>query len=225
MRRFLTLALSSILALMSATATAAPIRVDVSGSLYSGPVNTSFEIPDDFQGGTLSLGSAHIIHPADPSPQSTGWLPMDLAVDSRFNLWLKFSRPGSTNPLDTAAVTIGGPLTGRLTGGTLTSNVSGGFQGAPEFNGVTGYSPGSSLPSPLLTAFTNVQVTGVMTGGVRNLLEMRLVVPKPAALDPGTPQPVPEPTTLAVLALGLGWVGVAGRRVASRRRDLFQSQS
>jgi hypothetical protein len=165
------------------------------------------QLPVDLaKGGSYELGSPPL---APTSFDSVAWSTRSISLDG--NATVSF---GAWDPADPTkylgGVSVAVPFRGSIFGDGTTSDLQGGYSGTGVSAQASSF-PGVSLPGPLLDLVSHpdrVHLSAYTTGGHMSYLLTTLSIDSPVQLAP-----VPEPSVLATLLLGLG--GLAWRR---RRR-------
>jgi hypothetical protein len=172
-------------------------------------IGTTTTPPFDLsQGGTFSLGSPQLI-----GDQYTAlwWTHNSVPIDGSVAVdVMSLPTPGLPAGVSYSAQ-IMVPIHGDIHGDGLTSDLQGGYSGTGA-SARSFYTPGTVLPQDLVDLLAHperIHLNAITSGGHNNFLVTSLTI------DGLQPAPVPEPSVLCVLVVGLG--GAAIRRMKRRR--------
>ncbi len=166
---------------------------------------------DPQNGGSYALPQAS----AQSAYSSYDFTSKGAPLDGQLVITIQATDPANPSAnLGTVAVTV--PYQGGVGGDGLTADLQGGYQGTGR-SAVNLSPPGTSLPAPLLDLLSHpdrVDVYASVTGGYESTLDATLYIGGMVA-----PAPIPEPSVLATLVLGItGLVLHRLRRPRASRR-------
>lgn len=152
---------------------------------------------DLMQGGSYGIGSPALAPIYDGTLAYTR---NSVSLDTTALVMFYAQEPGRTD----GAVIVTVPIRGSIYGDGFTSDLEGGYTASGVSSQVSNF-PGGNLPPPLLDLLSHperVSLTATVTGGHMSYLTTTL------GISPFVdPVPVPEPSVLVTLLLGLGAFG------------------
>ncbi len=196
-RRFVASLTCVVLAtLLEAPGRASPIQYTASLTVPLMYWPTTLQV-DPQNGGSYALPQASAQSAFSRYDYTSGGAPLD------GNVVVTFHATDPANPatdLGTVAVTV--PYHGGVGGDGWTADLQGGYFGTGKNSAVNLSPPGTVLPAPLLDLLSHpdrVGLQAVVDGGYESTLDATMYIGGMVA-----PAPIPEPTVLATLALGMG---------------------